>query len=81
VDLKEKEMFVIVGDYGEYRVVARDLEGNTSEKTIRLAAPAMDEKKTNWLLVLVAVAAIAILLLLIFRSSFIRKKKRKVRLM
>jgi WD40 repeat protein len=81
VDLKEKEMFVIVGDYGEYRVVARDLEGNTSEKTIRLAAPAMDEKKTNWRLVLVAVAAIAILLLLIFRSSFIRKKKRKVRLM
>ncbi len=81
VDLKEKEMFVIVGDYGEYRVVARDLEGNTSEKTIRLAAPAKGEKKTNWLLVSVAVATVVILLLLIFRPFFTRKKKRKVRLM
>ena len=74
-------MFVIVGDYGEYRVVARDLEGNTSEKTIRLAAPAKGEKKTNWLLVSVAVATVVILLLLIFRPFFTRKKKRKVRLM
>jgi len=81
VDLKEKEMFVIVGDYGEYRVVARDLEGNTSEKTIRLAAPARGDKRTNWLLVSVVIATVAILLLLIFRSSFTRKKKRKVRLM
>ncbi len=44
VNEREREMHIIVNEYGEHLVVAKDVEGNSSEAIFTLSAPDKNEK-------------------------------------
>ncbi|MBN2219192.1 MAG: WD40 repeat domain-containing protein [Kosmotogaceae bacterium] len=80
VNEREREMHIIVNEYGEHLVVAKDVEGNSSEAIFTLSAPTGSEKSDETLYFwLIPILAIALLVFIrVVRSS--KKKSRKVRL-
>jgi len=80
VNEREREMHIIVNEYGEHLVVAKDVEGNSSEAIFTLSAPDKNEKSNRSLfLLLIPILTLAVLIYIwVVRSS--RKKNRKVRL-
>lgn len=80
IDLKEKEMLVLVSDYGEYEVVVTDAEGNSTSKTFELASLATSPIGFDWKWLLPAILIAAIASFGLFKRASNKKRKRKIRL-
>ncbi|MBN2253497.1 MAG: WD40 repeat domain-containing protein [Kosmotogaceae bacterium] len=80
VNEREKEMHIMVSEYGEHLVIVNDVEGNSARASFTLSAPPEDEraggKIWHWLIPIVII--LPLVLLLTTKSS--KKKTRKIRL-
>lgn len=80
VNEREKEMHIMVSEYGEHLVIVNDVEGNSARALFTLSAPPENERDGGkiWYWLIPIVIIIPLVLLLTAKSS--KKKTRKIRL-
>jgi hypothetical protein len=80
VNEREKEMHIMVSEYGEHLVIANDVEGNSARALFTLSAPPENETEGGkiWYWLIPIVIILPLILFLAAKSS--RKKTRKIRL-
>lgn len=80
VNEREKEMHIMVSEYGEHLVIVSDVEGNSARASFTLSAPPENERANGkiWYLLILIVIALPLVLFMTAKSS--KKKTRKIRL-